>query len=71
MSFWPVPVEVADPAGVVPAMTTPVKGTEVIPSGAFPDPCPFATREEQAASAPVAAKFEIEADDSAAFVGAA
>lgn len=67
----PFPEVVGAVAGVVPAMTTPVSGIDVASFGAFPDPCPFATREEKAAAAPVAAKFEIEADDSAALVGAA
>ena len=68
-SFLPL-AEGAVP-GAVPAMTVPVNGTEVAPFGAFPDPCPLATRDEYAAAAPVAAKFETDSDDSAALVGAA
>ena len=69
-SELPVPL-VVPRGGAVPAMTVPVSGTEVAPFGAFPTPCPFASRDEYAAAAPVAARLERKALDSAALVGAA
>jgi hypothetical protein len=70
-SLEPVFELVAEEPGVVPAMTVPVRATDVAPSAAPPDPWPFATREEYAAAAPVAASSEMEAADSYELVGAA